>query len=95
MTLSQEQIQEKLNAIRGWIFVDGQVQKTFSFPDFQKSMDFVNKLGVIVEGLNHHPDIHIRYTKVTVATSTHDEDGITDIDFKLAKACDQLAVDML
>ncbi len=93
--LTERQITEKLAAIRGWGLADGQIQKTFSFPDFKKSMEYANKLAMIAENMNHHPDIHIRYTKVTVSLSTHELDGITDTDFKLAKECDQLAVDML
>ncbi len=93
--LTEQQITEKLAAIRGWGLVDGHIQKTFSFPSFMKSMDYVNKLAMIAERVNHHPGMYVRYTKVTVSLFTHDADGITDADFKLAKECDQLAVDML
>lgn len=95
MSLTSGQIQEKLDAIRGWVFIDGKIQKTYSFSDFMKAMEYINKLAIIAEHLDHHPDIHVRYNKVTIATSTHDEDGITDKDFKLAKECEQLAVDMI
>ncbi len=93
--LDERQITEKLAAIRGWGLADGQIQKTFSFPDFKRSMEYANKLAMIAENMNHHPDMRISYTKVTVSISTHELDGITDTDFKLAKECDQLAVDML
>ncbi len=93
--LSETELTEKLGAIRGWVYLDGKLQKTFSFPDFEKAMEYVNQLAMVIHKQDHHPDIHIRYSKVTIATNTHDEDGITDKDFKLAKACDQLAVDML
>lgn len=95
MALSDLEIQEKLGAIRGWNLIDGQIQKTFSFDSFAAAMEYINKLAMIIENQDHHPDIHIRYGKVTIASRTRDEDGVTEKDFRLAKACDQLAVDML
>ena len=95
MILTEQQITEKLGAIRGWGLISGQLQKTFTFPDFEKALIYVNQLAVIAESLDHYPDIRIRYNKVTIDSSTRAEDGITDTDFKLAKECDQLAVNML
>jgi 4a-hydroxytetrahydrobiopterin dehydratase len=92
---TEQEIIEKLGAIRGWVYLDGKIQKTYSFADFDKSMEYVNQLAMIIKNQDHHPDIHIRFTKVTIASNTHVEDGITEKDFKLAKACDQLAVDMM
>lgn len=95
MVLTEQQITEKLGAIRGWGLFSGQLQKTFTFPGFEKALIYINQLAVIAENQDHYPDMRIYYNKVTISLSTHSEDGITEKDFKLAKECDQLAVNML
>lgn len=40
--------------------------------------------------MNHHPDIDIRFDKVTLTLSTHDAGGITEKDFSLAAQCDEI-----
>jgi 4a-hydroxytetrahydrobiopterin dehydratase len=92
MILTPEQIQTKLNSMRGWGYIDGQLQRTYTFQDFRTAMELVNKVAVVAEQQNHHPDISIRYNKVTFAVSTHDEDGVTDKDFALIKEIDNLVI---
>ena len=47
-------------------------------------IDFVDKVAVVAERLGHHPDIHVVWTTVTLQIQTHDEGGLTSLDFKLA-----------
>lgn len=89
--LSDESVQEKLAGIPGWSVAENALVKTFSFADFVQSMQFVNRLGIAAEAAQHHPDIDIRYSKVTVALSTHDSGGITEKDFALAQEADAVA----
>ena len=51
-------------------------------------MAFVNRVAGLAEDLQHHPDIMIRYNKVTLTLSTHDAGGITERDFKMARVTD-------
>lgn len=53
-------------------------------------MGFVNSVALLAEKRNHHPDINIRWNKVHLALSTHSAGGLTKLDFKLAKAIDEL-----
>jgi 4a-hydroxytetrahydrobiopterin dehydratase len=53
-----------------------------------QSIDFVNRVATLAESANHHPDIDIRYSKVTLTLSTHDAGGITSNDVNLARAID-------
>ena len=76
-----------------WKTVDNHhLARTFTFPDFQKALDFVNRVGAVAEKQGHHPDIHLSWGKVEVETWTHSAGAITDKDFKLAEAIDQLPV---
>jgi 4a-hydroxytetrahydrobiopterin dehydratase len=89
--LSDTEIQTRLADLPDWSELNGAIQRTFQFPDFVSSMQFVNQVADAAEGLNHHPDILIRYNKVTLTLSTHDASGITDRDFDLALQIDRMA----
>ncbi len=85
MPLSDIEIQRELGAVPGWTRRGATLTRSFEFPDFAAAMAFVNRVADAAEGMNHHPDIDIRYTKVTCHLSTHSAGGITRRDFALAK----------
>jgi 4a-hydroxytetrahydrobiopterin dehydratase len=89
--LPDETVKEKLSAFRGWEMLDGQLQKTYSFSTFMAALDLVNKVALVAEHQDHHPDILIKYSKVTFMLATKSEGGITDKDFKMVKEIEQLA----
>lgn len=65
--------------------------KTYEFEDFLEAIKFVNSVAVIAEEQQHHPDIDIRYNKVTVSITTHDQENtVTDKDYELAKHIEKL-----
>ncbi|WP_106398090.1 4a-hydroxytetrahydrobiopterin dehydratase [Actinocorallia populi] len=64
--------------------------REFVFSDFAGAMAFVNRVAQIAEEQGHHPDIAIRWNKVTLTLSTHTSGGLTDKDFRLAEAVDGL-----
>jgi 4a-hydroxytetrahydrobiopterin dehydratase len=68
---------------------DGQIiSRTFQFKDFPAAMKFVNVVAELAEQAQHHPDVDIRWNKVTLALTTHDAAGLTEKDFALAKQFD-------
>lgn len=89
--LSESEIQTALAETREWTEVSGAIQRTYDFTDFVQAMRFVNKVAEYAEKAQHHPDILVRYNKVTISVSTHDAGGITGKDFALAKAVDAMA----
>ncbi|HRQ74206.1 MAG TPA: 4a-hydroxytetrahydrobiopterin dehydratase [Phycisphaerales bacterium] len=88
--LSEAEIQAALAATPEWSEVSGAIQRTYDFKDFVQAMRFVNKVAEHAEKVQHHPDILVRYNKVTISVSTHDAGGITAKDFALAKAVDAM-----
>ncbi len=64
------------------------IERTFAFPDFIASMRFVNLMAIEAERAQHHPDILVKYNKVTLGYSTHDAGGLTVKDFDGAIAAD-------
>lgn len=89
--LSDDEIQSRLANLDGWSHEDGALRKTFKFKDFAASVDFVVRITPPAEEMNHHPDVAISWSKVSLALSTHSEGGITMNDFELASRIDPLA----
>ena len=89
--LTEAQIEEQLKALPEWSLVGEAIQRTYQFKDFVNSMKFVNAVAVEAEAVQHHPDVLIRYSRVTLTLATHDAGGITAKDFALAKFSDQVA----
>jgi 4a-hydroxytetrahydrobiopterin dehydratase len=75
----------------GWEEVDGALERTFTYGDFQGALAFVNRVGELAESENHHPDIAIHYNRVTLRWWTHTAGGITDRDRELAGKVSGLA----
>ena len=64
------------------------ILRTFKFSGFLESIDFINRIAKKAQKANHHPDIVVRFNKVTLRLTTHDEGGITEKDFSLARQGD-------
>jgi 4a-hydroxytetrahydrobiopterin dehydratase len=90
--LADDKIQQQLGTLTGWQIENNALTKTYTFAGFAQSLDFVNRVGAAAEVADHHPDINIRFGKVTLVLSTHDSGGITEKDFALAAEADRLAV---
>ncbi len=67
------------------------IERNFQFTNFLQAMDFVNQIAEAAETLNHHPDIHISYNKVTLALVSHDSGGVTQRDIRMAGRINELA----
>ena len=88
--LSSSEIDSRLRSLSGWELEKGEISRTFAFPDFRGSLDFVNRTGELSEAAGHHPDIDIRYNKVKLTLVTHDAGGLTAMDFDLAEKINAL-----
>lgn len=88
--LSEDQVELLLAARPEWSETSGTLQRTFQFSDFVAAMGFVDRVAAEAERAQHHPDILIRYNKVTMTLSTHDSGGITQKDFDLAARMDEM-----
>jgi 4a-hydroxytetrahydrobiopterin dehydratase len=83
-TLSDSEIAGRLDRLPGWERHGDAIRRTFAFADFAGAMAFVHRVAELAEAQDHHPDIDIRYSKVTLSLSTHDAGGLTERDFTLA-----------
>ena len=86
--LSDIAIQRELGNLTGWSRRGDAITKTFQFRNFLTGIDFVSAIAKTAEAADHHPDIDIRYTKVTCTLSTHSAGGITQKDLDMARKID-------
>lgn len=89
--LTEAEIETNLGERPEWSQMNGELQRTYQFGDFKASMAFVNHMADYAERVQHHPDVLIRYNKVTLTVSTHDAGGLTSKDFELAEEADREA----
>ncbi len=68
----------------GWTEKEKHLECIFSFPNFSTALSFVNKIGILAEEMNHHPDIELTYGKVVVRLTTHNKGDVTEKDYELA-----------
>ena len=89
--LSAEQVAEGLAGLKGWK-PDGEraISKRFVLKDHVAALGFVVKVAVTAEVVDHHPEVHWAFNRVTFTLSTHDAGGVTARDIELAKRIDAL-----
>lgn len=77
----------------GWEMGAGRdaIHKTFTFANFVEAFGFMTKAAIWAEKMNHHPEWSNVYKTVTVTLTTHDVDGLSALDAKLAAKMDALA----
>jgi len=88
--LNASAIKSALVAVPDWTKTGATISRTFQFKDFPAAVRFVNAVAGIAEQAWHHPDIDIRWNKVTLTLTTHDAGGLTEKDFDLAQRFDRL-----
>lgn len=91
--LSETDVAARLESLPDWSQPGEEIQRTYRFKDFVAAMAFVERVAERAERVQHHPDILIRYGRVTLSLSTHDAGGITEKDFDFAAAADQFAAE--
>ena len=86
--LSDTDVESFIGSHPDWIRKGDEITRTFTFDDFNQSMGFVTRVALAAEKADHHPDIDIRWNKVTLTLSTHSAGGITSKDLDLAGLAD-------
>lgn len=91
--LDIEAIASELETLEGWeLRSEGDaISRSFKFRNFSEAFGFMAECALAAEKLDHHPEWFNVYSKVEVKLNTHDAGGLTELDFKLAKAMDKAA----
>ena len=89
--LTPDQIAKRLQQLEGWSLTPEGIRKQFALGSFPSAINLVNRVADLAEQASHHPDILIRYDKVTFTLTTHDAGGVTPKDFDLAARIEAIA----
>ncbi len=88
--LSDTEAQKKLAEVPGWRIVEGKLHREFQFANFVEAFGFMTRAAILAEKMNHHPEWFNVYNRVTVDLNTHDVGGLSEYDFQLAGAMNDL-----
>lgn len=87
--LSITQIEKQLEQLDGWEYIDGALETSFEFKNFKEAFAVMTRIAFECEAQNHHPDWSNVYNSLHIRLNTHDAEGVTEKDFKLAKAIEE------
>jgi 4a-hydroxytetrahydrobiopterin dehydratase len=88
--LPSAEIVLRLESLPGWSFTKGALRREFVFSGFPEAFGFMTQVALAAEKMDHHPDWSNVWNRVSVALRTHDADGVTELDFRLAGVMQRL-----
>jgi 4a-hydroxytetrahydrobiopterin dehydratase len=90
--LSESESGAALRDLPEWQPVSGRdaIRRAFKFKNFSEAWGFMNRVALLAETQDHHPEWSNVYNRVEILLSTHDCDGLSERDLKLAGAIDKL-----
>jgi 4a-hydroxytetrahydrobiopterin dehydratase len=82
-----------LQRVHGWVEVEDRdaIRKSFHFENFSEAWGFLSRIALLAEKMDHHPEVFNVYNRVEIILSTHDADGLSERDIRLAAAIDEVA----
>jgi 4a-hydroxytetrahydrobiopterin dehydratase len=88
--LSDSEVQQKLAGLTGWELREGKLYRRIQFKNFVEAFGFMSSVALLAEKADHHPEWFNVYNKVEIYLTTHDASGISERDFALAAAVNNL-----
>jgi len=88
--LTKQDIENRLEQLEEWDFFDNAIHTEYEFENFKDCFSAMSRIAFECEALNHHPDWSNTYNVLRISLSTHDADGVTEKDFKLAQAIESI-----
>ncbi len=88
--LDQNTIDERIEKLDGWDYADNAIHTSLEFANFKEAFATMTRIAFEIESQNHHPEWTNTYNQLNISLSTHDADGVTEKDFKLAHAIEEI-----
>lgn len=88
--LSTDELADRLATLDGWSGDTTAITRTVELPTFPAAIEVVSRVAEVAEGMNHHPDIDIRWRTLRFACATHSAGGVTDLDVELARRINEI-----
>ena len=90
MKLDDDTIEKKILQLPEWDYYENAIHTEYEFDNFKDCFSAMSRIAFECEALNHHPNWSNTYNILKITLSTHDEDGVTIKDFKLAEAIEAI-----
>lgn len=90
MIIAKKEAEQRLKSLPGWQLKKSVITKEFVFKDFKEAFRFMTSSAKIAEKMQHHPEWTNNYNKVAVWLTTHNPQGLTELDFELARQMNEL-----
>jgi 4a-hydroxytetrahydrobiopterin dehydratase len=91
--LSEPEVLARLPMAKGWDRHGDMLVRNWQFPSFRRAIEFVNQVAALIEKTEHYPDLIVTYRSVRIEISTHDVGGLTERDFELIAAINEVPTD--
>ncbi len=88
--LSDRTIEERLDKLEGWEYIDGAIQTTFEFKNFKEAFSVMTRIAFDCEKHDHHPEWTNVYNTLVIRLNTHSVHGVTEKDFELAHVIEKI-----
>jgi 4a-hydroxytetrahydrobiopterin dehydratase len=88
--LSADEVNNRLRTLDGWFGDTQAITRTVELPTFVSAIEVVNRVADVAEAMQHHPDIDIRWNKLTFACASHEAGGVTGADVDLAHRINEI-----
>ncbi|UAB83352.1 4a-hydroxytetrahydrobiopterin dehydratase [Zunongwangia sp. SCSIO 43204] len=88
--LTEDQINTKLQSLEGWTYAKEAIHTSFKFENFKDAFTVMARIAFEAEALQHHPNWANVYNELEISLSTHDAGGVTEKDFEMAKAIEDI-----
>ena len=88
--LSETEIEERIATAPGWQVQEGKLRRAFQFDNFVEAFGFMSSVALLAEKMDHHPEWFNVYNRVIIDLNTHDVGGLSELDFQLAAAINDL-----
>lgn len=90
--LTDQEIEKKLLRLPDWEYHNNAIHAEFEFENFKDCFSAMSRIAFECEAQNHHPNWYNVYNVLKITLSTHDENGVTFKDIKLAEAIDKIVI---
>lgn len=91
--LSEIEIEKEVAELDRWKLVSGKLNRIFQFQNFVQAFGFMTRVALEAEKMNHHPEWFNVYNRVEISLVTHDLNGVSTYDVKLAHIINKLFLD--
>lgn len=88
--LSEQEIEMRLEELDGWEYIDNAIETSFEFNNFKEAFSVMTRIAFECEAQDHHPFWSNEYNSLNISLSTHDSEGVTEKDFKLAHSIEEI-----